>query len=80
VHARTASIDTKDCKSACWARCRAPARWRHLLSRFAFKAENDKAYDALAARLAAADVSTRSGEGDLEFADPWGTRSRLVKT
>ena len=34
---------------------------------------------ALAARLEAAGVVTASGAEGLEFADPWGTRIRLVR-
>ena len=35
--------------------------------------------EPVAARLKAAGVATDSGANGLEFADPWGTRIRLVK-
>lgn len=50
------------------------------LSWFAFEAEDDRAHDALVARLEAAGVPTTTAGSGLEFADPWGTRIRLVKT
>ncbi len=49
------------------------------LSWFAFEAADDKAYDAFAARLKAAGIPTSDGADGLEFADPWGTRVRLVR-
>jgi catechol 2,3-dioxygenase len=49
------------------------------LSWFAFEAEDDKTYDAFVARIEAAGIPTNSGEGGLEFADPWGNRARLVR-
>jgi catechol 2,3-dioxygenase len=49
------------------------------LAWFALEAEDDKAFDALAAKLSAAGVTTASAAGGLEFADPWGTRIRVAK-
>jgi hypothetical protein len=39
----------------------------------------EAAYDAFAARLKAAGIPTSDGADGLQFADPWGTRIRLVK-
>lgn len=49
------------------------------LAWFAFEAADDDAYDAFAARLNTAGIATSEVAGGLEFADPWGTRARLVK-
>jgi len=49
------------------------------LAWFAFEAADEAAYDAFAARLKAAGIPASDGEEGLEFADPWGTRVRLVK-
>ncbi len=49
------------------------------LSWFAFEAEDGKTYEAFAARLAAAGIPASKGADGLDFADPWGTRVRLVK-
>ncbi len=49
------------------------------LSWFALEAADDKAYDALVARLKAAGVPVSDGASGLEFADPWGNRVRLVR-
>ncbi len=49
------------------------------LSWFAFEAADEAAYDAFVARLKAAGIATSEGAGGLEFADPWGTRVKLVR-
>ncbi|MGE0564684.1 MAG: VOC family protein [Pseudolabrys sp.] len=49
------------------------------LSWFAFEAEDDRAFDAMAARLKFAQVAIDSHEDALVFADPWGNRIRLVR-
>ncbi len=49
------------------------------LAWFAFEAADEAAYDALAARLEAGGIASTDSAGGLEFADPWGTRVRLVK-
>jgi len=49
------------------------------LSWFAVETDGADTQAALAARLEAAGVVTASGAEGLEFADPWGTRIRLVR-
>jgi len=49
------------------------------LSWFAFEAADEATYDGFVARLKAAGIATSEGENGLEFADPWGTRVRVVK-
>lgn len=48
------------------------------LSWFAFEAADEAAYDAFVARLKAAGIAISKGAGGLEFADPWGSRVRLI--
>jgi catechol 2,3-dioxygenase len=49
------------------------------LAWFAIEAVDDKAFDALAQKLSAAGVTATASAAGLAFADPWGTRIRLMK-